>query len=221
MSTINRIIFVEKKNSFNSEANEIFHDIRTNLNISKISNVRLIKKYLVGNIDETTFKQAIHSIFGEPQTDLIFLNKITIPKHAHIFTTCYLPGQFDQRADSCEQCIKLINPKSEPKVKTANVFIIEGKLSTQEINKIKKYLINPVDSQEIDINFNKFDEIPSMNNDVQFIKGFIKQSKQQIIRFHNAHQLSMSIDDLLFIQKYFINEKRDPTITEIKVIDTY
>lgn len=219
--SINKIIFVEKKQNFNNEANEILNDIKNNLNITTITNVRLIKKYLVGNVDQTTFKKAINSIFSESQVDLVYLDKIQIPQSAHAFAISYLPGQFDQRADSCEQCIKLINHKSEPIIKTANIFIIEGKLSNADFNKIKRYLINPIDSQEIDINFSEFEPIPNVSNEIQIVKDFIKLKKEQIIKFHNSQNLSMSIDDLLFIQQYFVKEKRNPTITEIKVIDTY
>lgn len=174
MSNSNKVIFVEKKHNFNSEANRLLNDIKTNLNIEKIANLRLIKKYLVGNIDQTTFKQSTNSIFSEPQTDLVYLDKLAIPAKAFAFAISYLPGQFDQRADSCEQCIKLINPKCEPKIKTANIYIIEGKLSSVDLNKIKKYLINPVDSQEIDINFKEFDEIPKTSNEIEIIKDFTK-----------------------------------------------
>jgi phosphoribosylformylglycinamidine synthase len=217
----NKIVFVEKKSHFNNESRDLLNDLQTNLSIEKITNVRIIKKYLIGNVDQVTFKKAISSIFSEPQVDLVYLDKINIPKDANAFGVSYLAGQFDQRADSCEQCIKLINPKCEPIVKTANIFILEGKLSNTDLNKIKKYIINPVDSHEIDIDFDEFDEIPKTSNEVEIVKDFIHWGKNEITKFHASNSLSMSIDDLLFIQKYFSDEKRDPTITEIKVIDTY
>jgi phosphoribosylformylglycinamidine synthase len=174
MQANNKIIFVEKKHNFSNEAKEIFNDIKSNLNVESITNIRLIKKYLVGDVDQITFKKSINSIFSEPQVDLVYLNKFVVPTNAYAFAVSYLPGQFDQRADSCEQCIKLINPKCEPKIKTANIYIIEGKLSNSDLNKIKKYLINPVDSQEIDINFKEFDEIPKTSNEIEIIKNFVK-----------------------------------------------
>jgi phosphoribosylformylglycinamidine synthase len=174
INTTNKIIFVEKKNNFNNEANEILNEIKNNLNIPTVTNVRLIQKYLVGNVDQVTFKKSINTIFSEAQVDFIYLDKLVIPSNVYAFAVSYLPGQFDQRADSCEQCIKLINSKLEPQVKTARVFVIEGKISKTDLIKIKKYLINPVDSQEIDINFNKFDVVPITKNEVEVINGFIK-----------------------------------------------
>jgi phosphoribosylformylglycinamidine synthase len=174
MARINKIIFVERKHDFNNEAIEIFNDLKNNLNIESIVSVRIVKKYLISNIDITTFKKAINTIFCEPQMDSVFLNEINLPKDSNIFAISYLPGQYDQRADSCEQCLKLIEPHAEPMVKTANIYILEGKISINDLKKIKKYLINPIDSQEIDVNFNQFDDIPKCSDNVEIIKDFQK-----------------------------------------------
>jgi phosphoribosylformylglycinamidine synthase len=217
-----RLIYVEKQKPFNVAAQNLLHELQTNLHIKGIKNIRILIKYVITGIDDQTFAASLQTIFSEPPVDAIFLEKFNLAPHTNAFAVAFLPEQFDQRADSAEQCLKLINPSSRPQVNTAHVYILEGKLSNEEINEVKRYLINPVDSHEVSVYVKKIKSSNILNvSSISTLKQFNAYSIDDLKYFHQQEKLAISLEDLILIQKFFIKEQRAPTITEIKVIDTY
>ena len=212
-------IYVAKKPEFANEANALKGEINNLLKIDTISSVSVINRYDVEDIEKELFVRCISSVFSEPQIDDTFNE---LPKADYVFAVEPLPGQFDQRADSAAQCIQLFSAGNRPVVKTAKVYAINGKLSDAELSAIKKYVINPVECREADLAEKQtlaMDfELPET---VETLNGFNKYDENQLATFLKAKGLAMDIDDLKFLQAYFIKEDRDPTITEIKMIDTY
>lgn len=218
-----RRIFVEKREGFNVEALELLKDIKENLSIKQLYSIRILNRYDISGISDEEFQNAKKIIFSEPVTDNIFDEKIEIRDKDNVFAVEYLPGQYDQRADSAEQCIKILSQNEVSKVLAAKVYILEGELSEEETNKIKSYCINPVDSREASLE--KPDTLESESDqpeDVKVLKEFSNLSEEKLEQFRIGEGLAMSLADLKFCQEYFKNtEKRNPTYTEIKVIDTY
>ena len=214
-------VFVEKKAGFNTESISLLNDFIENLQLNNLKNVRILNRYLVSNLDDKDFERVVATVFSEPNQDNVFFGEIS--NLDNVFAVEFLPGQYDQRADSASQCIQIITGKEEVKVKYAKIIILEGTLSKEDIIKIKKYYINPVDSRETDLNgidsfYENYNEAPN----VELIEGFIDKSYEEIEKLREHMGLAMSYEDLLYCQEYFKNsEKRNPTITEIKVIDTY
>lgn len=213
-------VYVEKKQIFNTEAESLKNNFSENLNLKNIENVRVLNRYDVSPISEDDFQKAIKTIFSEPNQDCIYED---IELSDNVFAVEYLPGQYDQRADSAAQCIQIVTGKEKPIVKYAKVIVLEGDLSKEDIRKIKQYYINPVDSREADlIKPDALDEMYPEAFEVETLENFISKSEEELERFLVDRGLAMSFEDLLFCQKYFKNiERRNPTITEIKVIDTY
>ncbi len=216
-------IFVEKKENFNKEANALYSDITEFLKIKRLTKIRIFNRYYVENISKKIFEDAIKTVFSEPQLDNIYkkLDEANI-ENSFIFATEYLPGQFDQRADSAAQCIQIISQGEKPLIKTAKIYALYGKLTKSDIEKIKKYIINPVEIREA--NFVKpktLKEKYKIPKTVKTLKGFINSSDKELFDFINIYGLAMDIEDLKLCKKYFTSEKRNPTLTEIKVIDTY
>ena len=213
-------IFVEKKKELANEARGVLSNINNLLQISSVTDVRVINRYDVENIEKELFDYAVKTVFSEPQLDNIYENIET--DNATIFATEYLPGQYDQRADSAAQCIQIISQKERPTVKTAKVYCIYGNVTADELAAIKKYLINPVESREATLE--KYETL-KVNYDipttVETLDGFTKLDNIALADFIKKYGLAMDIDDITFCQKYFISEDRDPTITEIRMIDTY
>ena len=214
-------IYVEKKSGLAGEADALLGDIRSFLGIASAKSVRVINRYDVENIEEALFKQCINTVFSEPQLDDTF-SKLSFDKNAFVFAVEYLPGQFDQRADSAAQCIQIISKADRPDVRTAKVYIIEGELTDDEKAAIKKHLINPVESREASLEtvatLKREYDIPTT---VRTLDGFNALDENGLDEFLKAQGLAMDLDDLKFCQSYFRSEDRDPTITEIKMIDTY
>lgn len=211
-------IFVEKKDMFQVEAEQLKNDLNSNLNLN-IEHLRLINLYDVFNIDANLLEKAKQSVFSEPVTDNIF-DAIDLEQKC-FFASEFLPGQFDQRADSAMQCISLLDPKSEVVIKSAKLIIMDGVLNDDDLVRIKKYCINEVEAREKDMTVLDASEYVQIA-DVPVFHGFINYSKSEISDFLKKMSLAMSLDDLLFIQTYFRDEEyRDPTETEIKVLDTY
>ncbi len=214
-------IFVEKQTAHAVEARSLFADIRENLMITSLTDLRLLNRYDIEGISEAIFNKAKKTIFSEPQSDIIF-DEITL-NGERIFAVEYLPGQFDQRADSCAQCVQLITYEDRPAVRTARVYILSGDITDAEFEKIKKYVINPVESREASLDkpmtlAEKFD-IPTT---VETITGFITMDDGALRDFLKKYALAMDFDDVKFCQSYFkVEEKRDPTISEIRLIDSY
>ncbi|MBO5564757.1 MAG: phosphoribosylformylglycinamidine synthase [Lachnospiraceae bacterium] len=217
-------VYVERKEGFDYEAKGVLNDIRSFLGIRSLTGVRLINRYDAEDIDETLFVHAQTTVFSEPQTDNI-LSPEEIPADAEnqtVFAVEYLPGQFDQRADSAAQCIQLISQGERPEVKTARVYVLQGALTEEEIDRIKQYLINPVESREASLalpaTLKVSYETPETVEDIAGFRAFDEEELQEMLRNFG---LAMDLDDLAFCQQYFREEERDPTITEIRMIDTY
>ena len=213
-------IFVEKKDGFNNEAKSLYSDITEFLGIKRLNKLRIFNRYDAENISEKIFDYAIKTVFSEPQLDNVY-KELNINK-AFIFATEYLPGQFDQRAESASQCIQIISQGKKPLIKTAKIYALYGNLTKKDIEEIKKYIINPVEMREA--NFLKpgtLKEKYKIPKTVKMLKGFINLNDKELFDFIKSYDLAMDFDDLKFCREYFLSEKRNPTITEIKVIDTY
>lgn len=218
-----RRIFVEKKPGFNVEALELFHEIKENLNIKTLKSVRIVNRYDVCEISDAEYESAKKIIFSEPVVDNVYEEELDINGAAVTFAVEFLPGQYDQRADSAVQCIKILSQNEKSNVAAAKIYIIDGELTSEEIKKIKNYCINPVDSREA--LFDKpttLETILDLPEDVKILEDFNHKTEEQLEAFRVSEGLAMSLEDLKFCQKYFSeSERRNPTYTEIKVIDTY
>ncbi len=213
-------IYVEKKEELANEAKALLSDVKTFLGIDALENVRLFNRYDVENIEEELFNYAKNTVFSEPQLDIL---SDTLPTDAPVvFAVEYLPGQFDQRADSAAQCIQIISRGERPLVRTARVYLLYGNLSGEQIEQIKNYVINPVESREASL-----DAVDTLQMEyvlpttVETLEGFCKLDKAGLADFVKNYGLAMDEDDIAFCQQYFLSEQRDPTITEIRMIDTY
>ena len=213
-------VFVEKKDGLQNEANSLKSEINKILQIKNLENLRIFNRYDVENIDEKLFDYCKKTVFSEPQLDNIS-DEINVDSD-FVFAVEYLPGQFDQRANSAAECIQLISKTDRPTVRTAKVYLLYGDLTESEVAEIKKYVINPVEAREASldkVDTLKIDyEIPTT---VKTLTGFCDLSKDKLDKWAEDNGLAMSFDDIEFCQNYFISEHRDPTITEIKMIDTY
>lgn len=213
-------VFVEKKPELANEAKSLLLDARSLLGIAGLENVRIINRYDAENISQELFTYAKGTVFSEPQLDIVSDEADLLGCTA--FAVEYLPGQFDQRADSAAQCIQIISCGERPVIRTAKIYALYGSLSPEQINEIKKYVINPVESREA--SFEKPDtlnvnyEIPTT---VKTLDGFISYSRTELEDFVREYGLAMDADDIAYCQDYFKSEHRDPTITEIRMIDTY
>ncbi|NKF07097.1 phosphoribosylformylglycinamidine synthase [Clostridium gasigenes] len=216
-----RCIFVEKKKGFDVEGKSLLHDFKSNLRLEGLKEVRLVNKYTLGEIDEAYYQKALYTIFSERTVDTLYEKNLPLEAGEFAFAVEYLPGQYDQRADSAGECYQLLTSEEKIDVKSAKIVILSGDLNEEDVNKIKKYYINPVDSREVAIdNLELKVELP-VPKDVEILNGFINKSDEEIAAFHKELGLAMSIEDLKLIKDYFKDENRDPSITEIKVIDTY
>ena len=213
-------IYVEKKEGLANEAKALLSDIRSLLQIKALTDLRLLNRYDVENIDADLFDYCKKTVFSEPQLDIV-TDELDCG-NAYVFATEYLPGQFDQRADSAAQCIQIISQKERPSVRTAKVYLLYGDLEEADIEKIKKYVINPVEAREASLE--KVETLAvdyTIPTEVATLDGFIKLDDDGLTAFMNKYGLAMDFDDIKFCQSYFASEKRDPTITESKMIDTY
>ena len=213
-------IYVEKKKELANEAKGVLANINGLLQIKSVTDVRVINRYDVENIEKDLFDYAVNTVFSEPQLDIATTEIDT--KGATVFATEYLPGQYDQRADSAAQCIQIISQKERPTVKTAKVYCLYGNITEDELSAIKKYVINPVESREATLDLY---ETLKVNYDipttVETLDGFIDLDRKGLEDFVNNYGLAMDADDIAFCQNYFKSENRNPTITEIRMIDTY
>ena len=213
-------LFVEKKQGFQNEANSLKKDLITFLGIKTLQEVRVINRYDVENIDSKLFESAKTTVFAEPQVDNYF-SEIN-SDGARVFAVEFLPGQFDQRADSCSQCLQIIAQIERPLVKTAKIYLLYGDLTDKQVEEIKKYVINPVESREASLEtYKTLKATYELPTTVKTLNGFNELDKSGLKQFIKTYGLAMDEDDIAFCQQYFISEKRNPTITEIKMIDTY
>ena len=218
-----RRIFVEKKKGYDIEAQGLFHDLKENLLIGGLRSVRIVSRYDVEGITEEEFQKSRNTIFSEPTVDTVFDEELQIDCDSKLVAIEYLPGQYDQRADSASQCIQILTQGERPAVRAAKLIILDGELSEEEYKRIKGYCINPVECQEAALEKPLTLEMRSqIPGDVETIKGFITMSQENLQEFMGKMGFAMSFEDLNFCQTYFRDtERRDPTITEIKLIDTY
>ena len=213
-------IYVEKKKELALEAAALLSDIRSLLNIGSVENVRIINRYDAEDIEKELFDYACSTVFSEPQLDDIYTELNA--ENAIVFAVEYLPGQFDQRADSAAQCIQLISQGNRPVIRTAKVYVIGGNVSEEELAEIKKYVINPVEAREAALEMPETLKIQyEIPETVETLTGFTKLDRAGLEAFVKNYGLAMDADDIVFCQDYFKTEDRDPTITEIRMIDTY
>ncbi|GAA0084720.1 phosphoribosylformylglycinamidine synthase [Clostridium sp. CTA-7] len=216
-----RCVFVEKKRGFNVEGKSLLEDFKNNLGASSLEEVRLVNKYTLGQMKEEDYKKALYTIFSEKTVDNVYENKFEVKDNEIAFGVEYLPGQYDQRADSASECYQLLTSEEKIEVKWTKIIILKGDLSKNEVEKIKNYYINPVDSREVNIdNLELSSKLPEPK-EVKILNGFIEKSDEEIKELHSKMGIAMSLEDIKLIRDYFKNEDRDPSITEIKVIDTY
>ncbi len=222
MGNVKRI-YVEKKPPYAVRAKELAEETRRYLGIKELEAVRVLIRYDVENLSDETYKQALVTVFSEPPVDNYYEEEFDYKEGSLVFSVEYLPGQFDQRADSAEQCVKLLDEKENPVIRSAVTYVFEGNIPEEMAKRIKEYCINPVDSRETDENkpetlVQEFDE-PA---DVAVFEGFKDMPEEELKSLYNSLNLAMTFKDFLHIQNYFKGEeKRDPSVTEIRVLDTY
>jgi len=216
-------IYVEKKPEFAVEAKNLFNDIRTALRLEALRNIRILNRYDAEGLTEADFSLAVNNVFSEPAVDVTYSTLPALSETEQVFAVEYLPGQFDQRADSCEQCIQILTQGERCKIKNARIYIVDGKLRKSELDALKAYIINPVESREASLEeVTTLDTEYEIPTDVDTLQNFIYLEEVELVNFISNYGLAMDLDDIKFCQAYFKNtEKRDPTITEIRMIDTY
>ena len=215
-------IFVEKKKGNDIEAMQILTDLRQNVGITALTGLRLINRYDVQGVSEAEFRRAVHGVFAEDNLDNT-ADEVTFAPGERVFAMEFLPGQYDQRADSAAQCIQLLTAGECPRVASAKVIALAGDITDAEFDKIKSYLINPVESREATMaKPESLDLTADVPADIARIAGFIAESDDEIAAYHSQMGFAMSVEDLKWVRDYFKNEEhRDPSLTELKVIDTY
>ncbi len=222
MSNVKRV-YVEKKSEFAVQAKELKHEIRSYLGIQTVTGVRVLIRYDVENLSDDTFEKACGGIFAEPPVDVLYRECFPFSENDHIFSVEYLPGQFDQSADSAEQCVQFIKEDEHPVIKTATTYVIEGSVTEEEFAAIKNHCINPVDSRETGME--KPETLVTVYDDPEDVKifhGFESMQETELKVLYDSLGLAMTFQDFQHIQKYYRGEEhRDPTMTEIRVLDTY
>lgn len=223
MSSNVKRLLVEKREGFDLEAKALMKDLKDSLHIDCIDDLRLLNRYDIEGLSDEICDSASKTIFSEPNLDVVYKENVEYDKDAKVFAVEYLPGQYDQRADWAAQCVQIINEGQRPNINSAKLYILTGDIDDELFAKIKSYVINPVDSREASLEkpetLKLETEIPT---EVATIEGFIDFSMEELEKFLKEQGLAMTIDDLKYVQEYFQNqEKRNPTITEIKVLDTY
>lgn len=216
-----RMVFVEKKAGFNVESQILLKDFKDNLGIEALEDVRVLNKYILGDMEEEQYIRTVNTILSEAPVDRVYEENFKIGQDEIAFGVEYLPGQYDQRADSASECIMLLTEEEKVPVKSSKIIILKGNLNEEEIRKIKSYYINPVDSREVSPLSKVLEENLEEPNEVQVLNGFLDLNEEGLKNFHRDKSLAMSLEDLKLIRDYFKSEDRNPTITEIKVIDTY
>ena len=222
MSGVKRV-YAEKKQAFAVQAKALQHEIKSYLGIRGVTNVRVLVRYDIENLSDETFERACNGVFAEPPVDTLYKEMFPMKENERAFSVEYLPGQFDQRADSAVQCVQFIREDEEPVIRTATTYVIEGEMTDEEFEAVKAHCINPVDSRETGMDkpetlVTQFDE----PKDVRIFDGFQYMEEGRLKELYNSLGLAMTFKDFLHIQKYFQGEeKRDPSMTEIRVLDTY
>ena len=215
-------LFVEKKSEFNSAAGPLYRDLRTSLQLKGLESLRIVQRYDLEGLKEDQFEEATRLILSEPQVDTVSA-ELLIENDEQWFAVEYLPGQFDQRADSAAQCVQILTQQQRPLIASAQVIILKGTLEKDDLERIKEFTINTVDSREAPLEQPKTLTLaPSPPPDVEILSGFRQRDEASLEEFRSNLGLAMSVADLAFCQTYFRDEEdRDPTITEIRMLDTY
>ena len=218
-----RRIYVEKKAPFAVKAKELKGDLKNYLNLKTIEDVRIFIRYDVEHISDEVFERACRTVFSEPPVDELYREEIAVPEKGRVFSVEYLPGQFDQRADSAVQCVKFLNEEENPIIRTATTYLITGSLTDEEFEQIKSYCINPVDSRETGmVKPDTLETVYEEPADVKVLDGFAHLPEAELKALYDSLGLAMTFRDFQHIQNYFAGEEhRDPTMTEIRVLDTY
>ncbi len=213
-------VYVERKPGFDGEAKALLGEVRSLLQIESVTGIRLLNRYDVEGISEELFQRCVPTVFSEPQTDNA---TFALPAwDGAMFAVEYLPGQFDQRADSASECIQLISQGERPVVRSARLYLLEGDITGEQLAAVKKYVINPVEAREASLEEKATLAVEyPIPTTVETLNGFIGLSREQLAEFVAQYGLAMDLDDIAFCQQYFAKEQRDPTITEIRMIDTY
>ena len=216
-------VFVEKKPEFAVQARELCDEIESYLGIAGVTGVRVLVRYDIENLSEDVYREALGTIFSEPPVDEVFEGDFVHGADDAVFSVEYLPGQFDQRADSAEQCVKLLKETEEPVIKTATTYVISGSLTKEELDAVKAFCINPVDSREASETIPEtLVSVFEKPEDVAVFEGFASMDEAALKELYGSLNLAMTFKDFLHIQAYYKNEeKRDPSVTEIRVLDTY
>ena len=221
MSSVRRV-YVEKKPEYAVQAKALKSEMKSYLGIKNVENVRVLIRYDVENITDATFETACNGIFSEPPVDTLYKESFDVKEGSRIFSVEYLPGQFDQRADSAVQCVQFIKEDELPVIKSATTYVIEGNITDEEFEAVKAHCINPVDSRETGMEkpetlITVFDE----PEDVKIFDGFKDMDEAALKELYNSLGMAMTFKDFLHIQNYFKNEEnRDPSMTEIRVLAT-
>lgn len=222
MSRVIRI-FVEKKPGFDIEAGHIMADLRENLGMTAIEDLRYLNRYDISGLSQEEFQQARGTILSEPNVDQVYDEEFPAPEGYRVFAMEYLPGQYDQRADSAAQCVQLLTQGERPQVLTARVVAVKGNITVEQFEKIQSYLVNPVESRIASLDKpESLDMQAEVPPDVARVKGFIGWNGEELKNYYGSMGFAMTLEDLAFCQEYFRDtERRDPTVTELRVIDTY
>ena len=216
--------FVEKKSGYDVEAEGLFHELRHTLGLTGLTGVRVLRRYDVEGVDEAVYAAARTTILSEPQVDKLWDEKMPAPRGEHtLLAVEALPGQYDQRADSCAQCIQMMTGGERPAVRAATVYVLQGALTTEELDKARGYLINPVESREASLDKPEtLRQSYPVPEDVPVLDGFAHMSEEELRQVLDTYGLAMDLADLKFFQQYMFEEElRDPTLTELRVVDTY
>ena len=215
-------IYVQKKSGFDVEAKGVLADLQENLQIKELEDVIILNRYDVSGIDDLTYEKAKNTVFSEPQVDICFDEEYDFGENK-VFAVEFLPGQFDQRATSLSECLQIISGEERPIAKSAKVYVLKGSITDAQVEKIKKYIINPVDSRVASLEkLASIEDKMEEPSDVAVIEGFINMTDEDATKFYEKYGFAMDLADLKFCQTYFRDtEKRDPTMTEMKMIDTY
>ncbi len=212
-------IYVEKKEGFTQEADNLFAELKTMLGIARLEKIRVLNRYDAQNIEKSLFDKAVSEVFSQLPTDLVFEQ---LPSSPAVLGVEYLPGQFDQRADSAEQCVQFISQGIRPLIKTAKIYLLYGDLAQNDINAIKRYLINPVECREASLEIKEtLSENYCEPGQIEVLSGFTSMTQQQLSALSKEMGLAMDGADIAFCRDYFASLNRQPTVTEIKVLDTY
>ena len=216
-------VYVQKKQGYDVEAKGLLGDLKENLLIDNLEDIIMLNRYDVEGITDEVFAKAKNTVFSEPQVDLCFEEDYPFEKEDKVFGVEYLPGQFDQRANSLSECLQILTEGARPISKSAKIYVLKGNLSAEDVEKIKSYIINPVDSRECSLDkLESLDEKQEEPADVAIVEGFINMTDEDSKEFYEKYGFAMDLEDLKFCQKYFRDvEKRDPSMIEMKMIDTY